>query len=194
MNPDDTPPMETTNDSNSPPQIDEEYEPVLMGEASGSQGPVKRNSGSGLLAALGLIVPVILGGVTVFGVYFLFLEDLLKPQKPDPKPSVSSSGDSKNEDESMSPPQPTFVPPRQTLDTKTIPESVPEETSEPLNAINEIAEREEDAANALKLAEKMSEIKPSAAESWYRKVVEKFPNTKAAREARDWLKRPNAGP
>ncbi len=41
--------------------------------------PPSRKSKGGMGAMLGHLFAVVLGGVTVFGVYFLFLEDLLKP-------------------------------------------------------------------------------------------------------------------
>ncbi|MCA9073104.1 MAG: hypothetical protein KDA84_29480, partial [Planctomycetaceae bacterium] len=83
------------------------------------------------------------------------------------------------------PPQPTFAQPSKSEETA----HVPQTKTQPLDAIDEFAKREEEATNALKLAEKMWKIKPTAAESWYRKVVEKYPNTEAAQHASDWLKR-----
>lgn len=183
-------------DPKNAPQIDPSTEIPNPGEGSGRRVSSRRNSGGGVLAVLGLIVPVVLGGVTVFGVYFLFLEDLLKPAKPSKpkaKSSLSTPETSKSEGVSNSPPQPTFAPPTPLPDPVPVPENKPVKTKLQ-NPVDTLAKREEDAANALRLAEKMWKIKPGAAEPWYRKVVEKYPNTKAGQKANDWLKQQNAEP
>lgn len=165
-------------------------------EPSEPTGPTPRRSQkSSLSAVLGLLVPVVLGGVTVFGIYFLFLDDFLgQPfQRTDAK-SPSESSESQTPPKArppIPPPQPTFAPESQ---PQRDPFSEPVEQHRPPNDAEvpkqeTPADREADAKNALGLAEKMLKLNPEKAPEWYRKVIERYPDTEAARKADAWLKK-----
>jgi len=155
--------------------------------------PAARRSSGGLLGFLGLIVPVVLGGLTVFGVYFFFLEDdlnkpkpvqnnetqpIVEPEKPDPTVTTMPKPTPAN---SSFPPKPAPAPIE-----KPAAQAAPAKSPEP--------SREAAAEKALGLAEKMWKLKPAAAPDWYRKVIERHPGTNAAEKAEAWLKQRGAEP
>jgi hypothetical protein len=171
-------------------------EPILMGEVpspgtSASASPARKSNG-GVTAFLGLLIPVALGGATVFGVYFLFLKDLLNP------PAVPANAEQSTEavkdppapnlDFSKSPSSPAIVNrPAEASDSRATPEPLPRKPGKSPEEIN--AERETAAQKALGLARQMSAQNPRAAGKWYRKVIEDYPGTGAADEAQSWLKK-----
>ena len=168
-----------------------ENEHPFSAEDVPNRTPPARKSGGGLLSVLGHVIPVVLGGVTVFGVYFLFLDDLLnKPKKPAPaeNPEVPAT-----DEEPANEPPPTSVEPVREKSEPIAADPVPPAAEPQKVPVESPAERELKAENALKLARQMARQKPGASEKWFRKVVEDHPGTKAADEAQDWLKE-NAKP
>jgi len=159
-------------------------------------GPTpRRRQTSSLSTVLGLLVPVVLGGVTVFGVYVLFLDDFLgQPfQRTDAKPP-SESPESQTPPKAKPPnppPQPTFAPdpetPRDLFSEQIEPARPPNAADVPEQESPE--DREAAAKNALGLAEKMLKLNPEKAPEWYRKVIDRYPGTDAARKAEAWLKK-----
>lgn len=146
-----------------------------------------RRQQSGPGAVFGLLLPVVLGGVTVFGIYFLFLEDRLKPApqvstEPPPEKTVPEKA------EAPAPP----IRPRQSA---VVPQKSANEppTKEPIKSKTEPADKEKSAENTLGLAQQMLKTNPSAAPDWFRKVVDQYPGTKAAEKAQAWLKQRSAG-
>ncbi len=181
-----------------------EEDPILMGDVSQSDdnqpAPRRRKTG-GANSMLALLIPAVLGGVTVFGVYFLFLKDLLnKPnneQPADTEQQASEAGnDSPTDRISHSGPKLESQAPRKPVVTVQNPEPDPEIPPNPVPPINsvEISNNPQAAENALKMAEKMHKLRPSAARKWYQKVVDEFEGTPAAREAAAWLKKQPAEP
>jgi hypothetical protein len=145
-----------------------------------------------VLAVLGLLFPVALGGATVFGVYFLFLKDLLDqpapPVKAEQPAGIVKDSPAPHRDSLSEPRRSVIVnPPAVVSDS---PPKPPKPPSEPVKTPAEIqAERETAAKKALGLARQMSAQNPRAAEKWYRKVLVDFPGTRAADEAQDWLRK-----
>ena len=150
------------------------------------------------MAVLGLLVPVAMGGATVFGVYFFFLKDRLKrppiQTAAEPESEAAKPEPEKRDELDVRPPQPTFVPkPKPAADGVTsLPDPAPMKT-----AVQEAitpADREKAAENALGLARKMLDTRPRAAPDWFQRVVDRFPGTKAAGDAQTWLKQHAAEP
>ncbi len=178
-------------------ETETEHDPILMGEVAQpnliSAAPA-RKSGGGVTAVLSLLIPVVLGGVTVFGVYFFFLEDLLnkppQPAKAQP-PEKSAEVQAIDDPESQNEAPPNFVRPRPKISA--VPVDADTEKALPTEPVKTAAEKQTErelaAKRALGLAVNMSARNLKAAEKWYRKVVQDYPNTQAAHEAENWLKK-----
>lgn len=165
----------------------------FSGEDVPRRTPPPRKSGGGLLAVLSHVIPVVLGGVTVFGVYFLFLEDLLKkPKEPAPAETPATERSVEDQEPVNELPPALIEPARETSEPIAGDPIPPGDEPEPIPAESP-AEREVKAENALNLARQMARHKPAVSEKWFRKVIEDHPGTKAADEAQAWLKE-NAKP
>ena len=155
-----------------------------------------RKSSGGLWSMLGHLIAVALGGVTVFGVYYLFLND------PQEKPSQSAKSSNGNEPSgNQTTPKEAKRPHSSPLESETanpgmnpsVRPADPVVSAETSN-IELQAEREVAGERALELARKMQAQNPAAAERWFRKVVTEHKDTKAAQTADDWLKKHAAKP
>ncbi len=175
-----------------------EEDPLLMGEVSApaETTPRRRKSGGGVFSVLGLLFPVVLGGVTVFGFYFLFLDNWLH-KAPDSAAKDTEDSPPKNDGEtppsvsaSVKPPEPTLPSFDENSPPAKASQNPPEEPQVNLArvAAETQAKREKAAAGKLRLAKKLLDKNPSAAVEWFRDVVKEFPGTPAAQEAEIWLK------
>ena len=175
-----------------------EENPPLMEEISApaETGPPRRKSGGGLLSVLGLLFPVLLGGVTVFGLYFLFLHDWVH-KAPDSAAKTTEDSPSKNNGETPPPTSAAVKPPESPLpafDETSLPINAspnppgPPEADPAQVAAEAQTKRQKAAAGKLRLAKKLLDKNPSAAVDWFRDVIKEFPGTPAAREAEAWLK------
>ncbi len=191
MNPDEARPGESVE---SPPELFGEEEPFLMRDvpSPGGGNPPRRSSG-GLFAVLGLLVPVVLGGVTVFGVYFLFVGNW-RDNASRSAPNADDAPQAKPEAAPRSsvaetPPQAPFLSGEETpLANPPEPAAEPDQLSSADREAVAKAKQQQAAAGKLRLAKKLLDRNPSAAVNWFRDVARAFPGTPAAQEAQAWLK------